>query len=83
MRWWMESDGSGGGGSGGGGVLRASHVFWWGITGPGYQKCFKSAYGHLSWNYGLVAYRLVGGGRPARSNHIPLGQRRAAPNGKR
>ena len=84
-------DDGGGGSSGGGGfpscgggwramvevvvvvvVFCTRRIFFGGVsvvaTGPGYQKCFKSA------------YRMVGRGR---SCHIPLGQQRVAPNGKR
>ena len=58
--------------------------FWWGYRwlprAGGAGKRYKSIYGQLRWNmweYELIRYRLMGGGRPAASYYFVTGRPRA------
>ena len=70
----------------GGGMGGQSRFFmegyWWMPRAGGARKCYKFIYGQLRgnmWEYEIIRYHLVGGGRPAASYYKVIGRPRAVP----
>ena len=65
-------------------IIWVRRIFFGGVSvvATGWGSCYKSIYGQLRWNiweYEVIRYRLVGGGRPAASYYKVIGRPRAAP----